>query len=417
VLPDTIAPTPNPMSFAVLPAALGTTSISMTATLAVDNSGVEYLFTNITNGTNSGWQVDPVYEDTGLDAATTYSFTVQARDTSSNQNTTAASAAASATTNVLPDTIAPTPNPMSFAVLPAATGTTSISMTATTAADPNGVEYYFINKTIFGHDSGWQDSVNYVDDGLDPATTYTYTVEARDKSSNSNATLPSSELSATTASPGSTTDVTILDDWAVGNTFAVSPGTDRLVLIFVSAEKNGGGPMDIGSVFLGNQQLVEHFDFTVGSSTAYHNIHWVGYLRETQIALLDSSAISVNYDNPPSNPFDQPKIHHASYTYVDQTTPFADWGSNTSSNASSLQLSSPLNVSTGNQVVAFNVLGQHYNPGLSTVGYTEKTQVIGATNGHASATYVRSVTTSVPENPTFTSATSTRMAVSAIVIQ
>jgi hypothetical protein len=212
------------------------------------------------------------------------------------------------------------------------------------------------------------------------------------------------------------TVVTPLDDWAVGSTFAVSQGTDRFVLIFISAEKNGGGPMDIGSVFLGNQQLVEHFDFTVGSSTAYHNLHWVGYLLESQIALLDDSAITVNYDNAPSNPFDQPKIHHASYAFVDQTTPIADYSSNTSTNASSLQLTSPLNVSTGNQVVAFNVLGQHYNPGLSTAGYSEETQVIGANNGHASATYERSVTTSGPENPTFTSATSTRMAISAIVL-
>ncbi len=51
-------------------------------------------------GTDSGWQAVPAYEDTGLVAATTYSYTVQARDTSSNQNTTAASAAASATTNM-----------------------------------------------------------------------------------------------------------------------------------------------------------------------------------------------------------------------------------------------------------------------------------------------------------------------------
>jgi hypothetical protein len=404
------------MSFTVLPAASGTTSISMTAMTATDPSGVRYLFTNITNGTNSGWQVEPDYEGTGLDAATTYSFTVQARDVSSIQNTTAASAAATATTNALPDTTAPTPNPMSFTVLPAASGTTSISMTAMTATDPSGVEYYFTNTTIVGHDSGWQPSPIYVDDGLSPATIYTYTVLARDTSGSNNETLPSSELSATTESPGSTHDVAILDDWAVGNTFAVSPGTDRFVLVFISAEKNGGGPMDIGSVFLGNQQLVEHFDFTVGSSTAYHNLNWVGYLRETQIALLDSTAITVNYDNAPSNPFDQPKIHHASYAFVDQTTPIADYSSNTSTNASSLQLSNPLNVSTGNQVVAFNVLGQHYNPGLSTAGYSEETQVIGATNGHASATYERFVTTSGSENPTFTSATSTRMAVSAIVL-
>jgi hypothetical protein len=71
----------------------------------------------------------------------------------------------------------------------------------------------------------------------------------------------------------------------------------------------------------------------------------------------------------------------------------------------------------GDKIVGFNVVGQHYAPGLSTSGYTEETQSIGATNGHASAAYHRTATTSVTENPTFTSATATRMAVSAVVLK
>ena len=55
-------------------------------------------------------------------------------------------------------------------------------------------------------------------------------------------------------------NVSILDAWVVdGNyatqdaTFNVSLGTDRLVLVGVSAEKNGGGPMSVASVSLGGQ--------------------------------------------------------------------------------------------------------------------------------------------------------------------
>ena len=63
----------------------------------------------------------------------------------------------------------------------------SITMTATTASDPSGVEYFFdeTSGNPGGSDSGWQDSPNYTDTGPQPNTTYTYTVTARDK-----ATIP-----------------------------------------------------------------------------------------------------------------------------------------------------------------------------------------------------------------------------------
>ncbi|MCF7674218.1 MAG: DUF6288 domain-containing protein [Akkermansiaceae bacterium] len=96
--PDTTAPTPNPMTFASPPAAVGSSSITMTATTASDPSGVEYRFNNVTLATSSAWQDSPVYTATGLISATSYTFTVQARDKSPAQNTTTASASASATT-------------------------------------------------------------------------------------------------------------------------------------------------------------------------------------------------------------------------------------------------------------------------------------------------------------------------------
>ena len=52
---------------------------------------------------------------------------------------------------------------MTFASPPTAISSTEITMTATTAVDPSDVEYYFANRTISGHDSGWQDSTTYAD--------------------------------------------------------------------------------------------------------------------------------------------------------------------------------------------------------------------------------------------------------------
>jgi hypothetical protein len=188
------------------------------------------------------------------------------------------------------------------------------------------------------------------------------------------------------------------------------------VVVALSAEKNGSGPMAVSSVSLGNQPLTELFDFTVGNSGAYHNLHWVGYLLEAQIAARSGSGLTITYSNAPSNPYDAPKIHYASYEHVNQTIPIADSASNTSTSASSLSLTGNLTAGEGGKVVGFNVAGQHYAPGMSTPGYTEESESIGATSGHASGAYHRTETTGVTQNPTFTVATGTRMAVSAMVL-
>jgi len=83
----------------------------------------------------------------------------------------------------------PTPNPMTWFSLPNA-NYLDISMTATTATDPSGVEYYFMETSSNpgGDDSGWQDSPSYTDTGLNELTQYCYEVQARDKSPNQNLT-------------------------------------------------------------------------------------------------------------------------------------------------------------------------------------------------------------------------------------
>jgi hypothetical protein len=96
------------------------------------------------------------------------------------------------------DTTPPTPSPMTWATAPYAAGDNAISMVATTATDTSGVEYFFANTTITGHDSGWQAGTSYTDSGLSSGTTYTYTVTARDQSPNYNQTVSSAPASATT---------------------------------------------------------------------------------------------------------------------------------------------------------------------------------------------------------------------------
>ena len=87
---------------------------------------------------------------------------------------------------------------MSFDLPPTAAAIDTITMTATTASDESGVEYYFANVTDPSHDSGWQDDTTYTDTGLVNNSTYSYRVIARDKSLGQNETAWSEEASATT---------------------------------------------------------------------------------------------------------------------------------------------------------------------------------------------------------------------------
>ena len=99
---DTTPPNPNPMSWAQLPAANDSSSISMTASIATDESpgAVQYYF-RCTAGAagcvDSGWQATTSYTATGLQDDSSYSWTVKARDVAGNE--TGESAVGSATTD------------------------------------------------------------------------------------------------------------------------------------------------------------------------------------------------------------------------------------------------------------------------------------------------------------------------------
>jgi lysophospholipase L1-like esterase len=98
--PDTTPPTPNPLVWQSVPTALNSTSITMTATAADDNSPpVEYYFECITdNDANSTWQTDTTYMASNLVPSTSYTFRVKARDSYLTPNETLFSDPESATT-------------------------------------------------------------------------------------------------------------------------------------------------------------------------------------------------------------------------------------------------------------------------------------------------------------------------------
>jgi hypothetical protein len=84
------------------------------------------------------------------------------------------------------DTNAPTPNPMTWAIMPRASTGNSVEMRATTAVDASGQVYYQFEE-VGGPSSTWQTDTDYMVTGLNPTGEYCFRVRARDKYNNTTA--------------------------------------------------------------------------------------------------------------------------------------------------------------------------------------------------------------------------------------
>jgi hypothetical protein len=171
----------------------------MTAKLATDAWGwdVEYYFDAVSDGGHdSGWQFSRSYTDTGLIGGRRYGYRVKARDGLGNETGWSPIRFAGTVDNT-----PPTPEPIIETADP--NSSQDVILTAKTAFDDNGVQYYFEfdPMTPGAHDSGWIDVPTYNDANLAPATTYRYRVRARDLSPNLNMTGWSPYVSVTTDTP------------------------------------------------------------------------------------------------------------------------------------------------------------------------------------------------------------------------
>ncbi len=300
--PDETPPSPDPMEWAVdgEPEALGPTNITMTAATATDNNPpVEYYFecTNY-SAASSNWQTGTTYEAQGLAPSTLYTFKVKARDSSAAQNETAFSGTASATTDP-PDLIAPEPDPMTWATggQPAATGPSSIIMTATTAADDSPpVQYYFECTNYSAASSDWQTSPTYEAEGLNPSTQYTFKVMARDSSPAQNETDFSGTASATTEAPP--TDIEILGSWTTGTSHAKESGYSRALIFIAHCEHST--TVSLGSVTYGGQAMTKVIERNTGG-TGYQAYVAAYILDEAGVNAATSGTFSPDWSTTPEN--------------------------------------------------------------------------------------------------------------------
>jgi hypothetical protein len=99
---DNTPPAPDPITWQAAPGPGDYGYVTMIATQAIDTADVEYLFTNVTRGTSSGWIDNRVWNESGLEHGTLYTYQVKARDKSPNQNETAWSTPTNVTTLTAP---------------------------------------------------------------------------------------------------------------------------------------------------------------------------------------------------------------------------------------------------------------------------------------------------------------------------
>ena len=285
-----------------------------------------------------------------------------------------------------PDVTPPTPDPMTWFSLPTATGLYSITMTATTATDDSTpVEYFFECTNDGSKSSDWQTGTTYIADDLDPLTTYTFRVKARDSYLTPNETGWSSSEYATTEAPP--TDIEILGSWVSGTTHAKEPGTNRVLIFIAHAESTGS--MNLSSVTYGDQAMTKVMEYNYFAASGY--AYAAAYiLKEAGIDAATSppGTFIPTWDvNEPTSP--------AAYTSVflsnvDQTTSIGATSSG-GSTSNPVTTGSSLATNDGDMVILGATCG---NAGSYTLnnGFTEGTDqqmgygTITGVTGHKSAT-------------------------------
>ncbi len=177
---DDTPPSPNPMGWTLSPEAAGSDSIRMEAVTAVDDtSAVEYYFACTAGGNgcvDSGWGSSPAYTLRGLDADSTYSFSVKARDAWGNE--TNRSVAASATTEAAPEVAINLPPVLVADYGSVVRGQTVVLAVLANDLDPEGDTLTLVNVGSTRRGSATQDGsqITYVAGSRTGSDTFTYTV-------------------------------------------------------------------------------------------------------------------------------------------------------------------------------------------------------------------------------------------------
>jgi len=251
-----------------------------------DDAGVYLYGSALIDLNNNNETVDWLFFDTTVQNTAGVTDTWGSTTSSANnQNDTHFLGSGILTVTGLTDTSAPNPSPMTFSAYPLGATTTSISMTATTAADSNAVQYYFENVTL-GSGSGYQSSPSWTNTGLTVNTTYTYRVRARDSLGN---TSDWSQTYATTPlivntfiASGNAWNVS--DSWDLGH---VPTGTET---VEISAGNTVNSSASFSTDYTGSFTLLEGASLVIGAGT--HKLEdYIPAFSSANVILYDNTLI------------------------------------------------------------------------------------------------------------------------------
>jgi chitodextrinase len=172
------------------------------------------------NGVQVATPATTSYADTGLSAATTYSYAVAARDAAGN-----ISPSSTSVSITIADTTPPT---TPTGLTGAAAGSAGANLSWSASTDNVGVTGYIVRRN--GVQVATPATTSYADTGLSAATTYSYTVAARDAAGNISPN--SASVSVTTPPPSLSNSAVLAWDAATVPSlsgyrvyFGTAPGT------------------------------------------------------------------------------------------------------------------------------------------------------------------------------------------------
>ena len=180
--------TPPSMPTGLTVTAAGSTGANLSWNASTDNVGVTgYIVSR--DGIEAGTTATTTYAETGLSPGVTYSYSVAARDAAGNRS----HASPNAKFNLADTTPPTTPTGLTATVA----GSTGANLSWNASTDNVGVTGYIVRRN--GVQVATPATTTYADAGLSAATTYNYTVAARDAAGNLSPN--STSVSVTTLPP------------------------------------------------------------------------------------------------------------------------------------------------------------------------------------------------------------------------
>jgi uncharacterized repeat protein (TIGR03806 family) len=268
------------------------------------------------NPAQIGTTATTTYMDGTVVANTTYSYSVLAYDAATPPNESGMSGAVSATTPPAPIVDTTPPSVPTDVVATAVVGSsTQISITWSASIDASGISAYRVFRN--GAQITTTPTTNYTDNGLAPATTYTYTIVALDAANPPNASAASTGASATTnvAAPDTTppaaptnVNAAALSDTSIRVTW--TPSTDPSGIREYRIFRNGGATAIATVASPG----VAHTDTALTANTTYTYTVIAVDNAPAQNASLPSLAASATTNAAPPPPDATPPTPPGGFT-------------------------------------------------------------------------------------------------------